>query len=713
MSYQVKFTETTNPAKPTITVQDQTLNSSTSLTFVGKNYSGYAPIMAENFLHLLENFAKNTAPNNPVQGQLWYDNSADVNLLKIYDGTRWTSAGSIKKSTTQPASALAGDLWADTTNQQLYLYSGSNWLLVGPQFSSGTKTGPSVETIVDTVNTSHSVLTLYANNNRLAIISKEAFTPKASLAGYVNIGQGLNLSSVDADSSSAPTKFWGTASTSDALNVGGVAVDAANFLRSDIASTTNASFSIRSNSGLSVGSDLSFNISTTPTSSILYSKNNGSSIELQLNNAGVSVTGVHVSSNGYVGVGPDNTNPQQALDVAGSITVDDGIIVLGTTDSSGLSTGSIKTAGGLAVTKKSTFGDDITTYGQTYVNYLDNDGNPTPASILQPGSDAGAGIYDIGTSTRPFRNVYANTFVGAFNGAFTGSLAGNISGSASKLASPTTFQLLGDVSSDIVSFDGQTPQTGYAAGIIKFTTSINQNIITAKTVVTDSIATDSLLVYRSGVDSGLKQMTKQTFLSNVATVPIGVIMPFAGTVVPNGYLLCDGSEVSIGAYSQLFAVIGYTYKPVGLLGNNSFALPDLRGRFPLGRDNMDNGLTIPSQSDPSILLDAGGGSKNRVTSTYADNLGQGTGDEEATLSIANLPDHQHNLRSDTAQYYAAGIPGAVTDGSAVAGLGLPDSSTGQGLPNSGGVLASQTGNAFSIMNPYMTINYIIFTGVLE
>ena len=55
MSYQVKFTETTNPAKPTITVRDQTRDTSTSLTFVGKNYAGYAQDIAENFLHLLGN----------------------------------------------------------------------------------------------------------------------------------------------------------------------------------------------------------------------------------------------------------------------------------------------------------------------------------------------------------------------------------------------------------------------------------------------------------------------------------------------------------------------------------------------------------------------------------------------------------------------------------------------------------------------------------
>ena len=124
MAYQVKYTETTNPAKPSITVEDQTLNTETGLTFVGKNYAGYAPIVAENFLHLLENFESSVQPTNPVQGQLWYDNSAGVNLLKVYDGTAWTAAGSVKKSPSTPQNNLKGDLWVDTTNQQLYIYSG-------------------------------------------------------------------------------------------------------------------------------------------------------------------------------------------------------------------------------------------------------------------------------------------------------------------------------------------------------------------------------------------------------------------------------------------------------------------------------------------------------------------------------------------------------------------------------------------------------------
>jgi len=694
MSYQVKHTETTNPSKPAITVQDQTLNTETSLTFVGKNYAGYAPIMAENFLHLLENFAKNTAPNAPIEGQLWYDNSADVNLLKVYDGTSWTAAGSVKKSPTAPSVGIKGDLWVNTDTQQLHVYSGSNWLLIGPQYSSGLKTGPDIEVIVDTGNTEQTVLSLYSANQRVAVVSGTAFTPKTTIPGFPTIGQGINIYSAD-----TLTKLWGTASQADALNINNVAVPALNFLRSDIASISNAPLSLRSNVGLSVGSDLSFNIGTESNTAVFYSKNNGNSIAFRLNNNGQPVTAVTIDAQARIGLGPDNTNPQETLDVAGNAVVSGDVTVAGLT-----------TSGSLDITTTSTFGDDITTYGQTFVNYLDANGDPKPGSVMLPGSDNATGVYDIGTATRKFRNIYANQFIGNFNGVFTGSLSGSISGSAAKLSSPTVFKMQGDVTSDNLSFDGQSTN-----GQAVFTTAISQDIITNKTEATDSVLNDQILIYRSGTNAGLKKQSKATFISNIPTVPVGVIMPYAGDTPPTGYLLCDGSEVLIGSYPDLFAVIGYTYKKTGFIGKNTFALPDLRGRFPLGRDNMDNGQSIPSILNDKVLVDGGGGSANRVTSTTADNLGEGAGREERVLGVENLPDHKHNLNSGNAQYYAAGLPNAPADGTAVAGYGLPNSSTGSGLPNSGGVIdtsAAPLSTPLPTMNPYLTINYIIFTGKL-
>ena len=720
MPYQIKFTETTNPAKPSITVADQSINQETSLQFPGKNYSAYAPILAENFLHLLENFAKNTAPPNPIQGQLWYDNSAGENVLKVYDGTGWTPAGTVKKSASEPAvvNSSKGDLWVDTENQQVYVYSGSNWLLVGPQFSSGLKTGPDIETITDTSNVDHSVVTIYSENNRIAMISKASFTPKTSIAGFPSVGQGINLSTVDSTSTTAPTKFWGTASQADALVVLGNTVNAENFVRKDIEQTTNSPLNIANNGGISIGSNKSFNIATDVNSTLFISKTSGNYIEFKLNNNGTNVTAVHIDANGYVGIGPDNTNPVEALDVAGNITSDGNLIVLGTTDATVLGVGSISTNGGLSVNKQSQFGGDVSINGGIHFNNLDLNGDPTAGVVIQPSSDDATDLYDLGTSTRRFRNIYAQSFVGNFNGAFTGSLSGNISGSAVKLASPTRFQIRGDVetTSDVV-FDGQLPQGGTTpSGYQRFFTTITQDVIATKTETLDSFLSDELLVYRSGI--GLRKVSKQTFIQNIPIVPVGAIFPFAGSVPPTGYLLCDGCEVLIGDYSNLYAVIGYTYKsPSLLIGKATFALPDLRGRFPLGRDNMQNldplsgqPRKVPAKDDPTVDIPAGGGNANRVTDIVADTLGAGTtAGEFRTLSVSNLPDHKHNLNSGFAQYYAAGLPGAGADPAADPGLGNA-SGSGSGLRNSGNVISPTIGQPFNAMNPYATINYIIFTG---
>jgi microcystin-dependent protein len=707
MSYQVTFTETTNPAKPALTVADQTLNSQTSLTFVGKNYAGYAPVVANNFLHLLENFANNTAPANPVEGQLWYDNTSGVSLLKVFDGTIWTSAGSVKKAGAAPLAANSnpGDLWVNTTTAQLYVFSGSNWLLVGPQFSSGSLTGTVVDTIVDTSNVTHSVISLYANNYQLAIISKETFTPKSTIVGFTTINQGFNLSSTDSTNTTSLSRIWGTASNSDALLVSGVSIPSANFLRSDTSSTSNFPLTIRADGGLTIGSNSSFNIGRDGTSTVLYSKSSGDSVDFRLNNNSIPVTVLHIDALARVGIGSNNTAPTATLDVAGTFTSSGDLSVTSTTNATSLTTGSIKTTGGLAVSKNIRVGKDVTINGQLYLNTLDPaTGLESPGSVILPST---TGIFDIGSSTASFRNIYADSFVGNFSGTFTGTLQGSISGSAARLASPTVFSMQGDVSSDNISFTGQS-----SLGTATFTTTISQNFISNKPAATDSLLSDQILVYRSG-SSNLLRMTKETLLSHVATVPIGVIMPYAGTTVPDGYLLCDGSEVKTADYPALYGVIGYTYKSATLLqGAATFALPDLRGRFPLGRDSMDNGQRIPSKDDASVLIDAGGGSANRVTDVTADIVGTGSGSQTVTLSINNLPDHKHNLSSTSAQYYAAGLPSGVSDTAAVPGLGLPNSSTGSGLPNSGGIISSTLGSAVTIMNPYTTINYIIFTGVL-
>ena len=95
MAYDIKYTDFAN--KGVITVQDNTINTDTSLQIPGRFRTDYGEVIGENFLNLLENFAAPTAPSRPVEGQLWYDNSEGVDQLKIYDGTSWLSASGLKK----------------------------------------------------------------------------------------------------------------------------------------------------------------------------------------------------------------------------------------------------------------------------------------------------------------------------------------------------------------------------------------------------------------------------------------------------------------------------------------------------------------------------------------------------------------------------------------------------------------------------------------
>jgi len=744
MPYQIQFTDNTNPNKPPITVADGTINNtSTSLTFVGQNYPGYASILGNDFLHLLENFASATSPSFPVQGQLWYDTG--TNILKVYDGVTWSTAGSLKKSATSPSvsNSLAGDLWANTTTSQLFIYSGSNWLLVGPQFSTGTQTGPVVESIVDTNNISHSVLTLYANNNRISIASKEQFIPKSTLSGFSTIYEGINLSSIDSTNTTSLTRFWGTAQQADALLVGTTSVPAAKFVTTDgTTNTINSLLNIQADTGLRLGNNLGFILDVENAVPTIKSSNSGVGINFNLTSGTIINTVLHIDASGLVGIGLNNVAPLSTLDVKGTVTVKDDatnnisgkINVTGTTDSSWTygtlfttATGSIVTQGGLSVNKKSTFGDDITTYGQTFVNYLDTNGNPIAYSVILPGystssteattlgiPNVSAGLYDIGTPTRSFRNVYAQNFAGNFTGTFTGTLEGSISGTAAALASPTVFSMTGDVvSSNTISFNGQT-QTGTAI----FTTKVSPDFISSQQQASDSYANDNLLVYRQG--TGLLQMTKSVFFNHQALIPIATILPFAGTVVPAGYLLCDGSEVLISTYSALYSVIGFTYKASSSLkGLGTFALPDLRGRFPLGADNMNNGIAVPSKDGSGTLVitttDISGNTStkaNRVGEASASTVGSGNSSANGTVTLisSNLPDHNHSLNDGTSQFYAVNTPREAPDKNAIANVGTPGTgAVGNGILNTGSVNGA-TGIPVDVMNPYQTINYIIFTG---
>ena len=137
-------------------VEDGTVDQTTDLKFIGKNYAGYGEIQNENFLFLLENFSGATAPARPLSGQLWYDSS--VAKLKFYDGTKWRTNGGSETASTQPTGLSVGDFWWDTTNNQLYVYSGTAFVLIGPQNAGDGVTQMQSLTILDTAGTQRNII---------------------------------------------------------------------------------------------------------------------------------------------------------------------------------------------------------------------------------------------------------------------------------------------------------------------------------------------------------------------------------------------------------------------------------------------------------------------------------------------------------------------------------------------------------------------------
>ena len=117
------------------TLQDSTIDTTSSLTLVGRNYIGYGEIQNENFLFLLENFSNTIAPNKPLSGQLWWDTTGPV--LKIYDGTKWSEVGAATISATAPVDPQAGAFWYKSGSNTLYTYNGTSWVFIGPETAEG------------------------------------------------------------------------------------------------------------------------------------------------------------------------------------------------------------------------------------------------------------------------------------------------------------------------------------------------------------------------------------------------------------------------------------------------------------------------------------------------------------------------------------------------------------------------------------------------
>ena len=205
-----------------VSVEDGTIDTSSDLRFVGKNYAGYGEVQNENFLHLLENFANTSAPPKQVTGQIWFDSSNKK--LKFYDGVRWKLASGAEVSPTAPSGLTVGDFWWDNTAKQLYAYTGTEFTLVGPESSpelgSSTILAEVVKGTVGTAIGPHTILKVITDDKVIGVFSKTAFTLDNSqnpIEDFSVVKKGFTLAKSQSGVSTDDYVMWGTAQNSNRL----------------------------------------------------------------------------------------------------------------------------------------------------------------------------------------------------------------------------------------------------------------------------------------------------------------------------------------------------------------------------------------------------------------------------------------------------------------------------------------------------------------
>tara|TARA_R110000796_G_scaffold46462_8_gene112214 strand:- start:8893 stop:10236 length:1344 start_codon:yes stop_codon:yes gene_type:complete len=282
------------------TVSDGTIDTTTNLTLVGKNYAGYGEFLNENFVKVLENFANTSAPSSPLLGQLWWDSTNAV--LKVYNTTGWKPIVSTVVSSSTPTNVITGDMWWDTVNAQLKVYNGAGFTLIGPAYSAGSGvSGAVVDTVTDTLAASHVIIRFFCADVTVAIISKDAtFTPSPAITGFTTVVPGMNLAGTGTVSGIQMTGLSSNANTLDTI-------DSTSFLRSDQNDTTTGTLGVLNDTGLNIGVDSDLSLFISGSDATIRNQTSNGDINLRVNIGGVATTALTLDgATGIFVPGADN-----------------------------------------------------------------------------------------------------------------------------------------------------------------------------------------------------------------------------------------------------------------------------------------------------------------------------------------------------------------------------------------------------------------------
>lgn len=193
MSYKIILSNGTTLGLVSDGVVDTTF---TSIKLIGKNSVNFGQAQNNDLVHILENFANSIPPANPLTGQLWY-NSAN-NALSVYSVGLWEPLAVVTYSASAPASARLANLWFDTTVKQLKIHDGTMFNTLGPEAVSGFgKTRMASESVKDVSGINHAVIKCTLNGTIIAVLSSDEFDVSYDNAidGIPHVFSGITMKS--------------------------------------------------------------------------------------------------------------------------------------------------------------------------------------------------------------------------------------------------------------------------------------------------------------------------------------------------------------------------------------------------------------------------------------------------------------------------------------------------------------------------------------
>ena len=518
--------------------------ASASLTFIGKNYSKFGELQNDNFLHLLENFASGREPANKLKGQLWFNTG--TNAIQAYDGHQWQQLAVVSVAPTSTAASTKSNFWYDINNNQLFINTGTAFVLIGPEKAPGFNPTRFISaTLLDIYDTPNPVIECLIDDEVVFIVSRTDFVTSSSnvISGISHIRRGITYK--DGDNPLGNVSLVGTSLY--ATNATKLESDGGEYIPATALDTPTTIVQRDIYGGI---------VATGVTTNLLRATPNG----IIEGNWTVNETLIP-DLNGGAALGASSRRWSSVYSQSVDTTV---------------------------------LNADISTFIQLkdkklrYIDQFDNDTLlaadsefrlPTQHAVKYYVDNKYSGIQNEIDSLVPASiPAVANTLLKRDSSA---------SGFVNTLTA-TTLSLTGSPATKISGFD---PDPLLAANSdLKLAT---QKAI--KKYIDDAVALE--ISNRISGDNNL-----QNEINALQAIPTGTIFYTAGSAVPSGYFSANGQALSKTTYTNLYNALGGSGSPYGQT-LTTFNVPDLRGEFIRGWDNgrgIDAGRALGTTQADSV-----------------------------------------------------------------------------------------------------------------